>query len=98
MAVLAAAWIDRVIAVYRRGLTDGDSFMYHLPFAARFVQRGWTTGTAPIGTDAWVAFYPANVELVQAWTMLPFDRDVVVPLMNLAWLALALGRRGPSGP
>ena len=91
MAVLAAAWIDRVIAVYRRGLTDGDSLMYHLPFAARFVQRGWTTGTAPIGADAWVAFYPANVELVQAWTMLPFDRDVVVPLMNLAWLGLALG-------
>ena len=90
MAVLAAAWIDRVIAVYRRGLTDGDSLMYHLPFAARFVQRGWTTGTDPIGPDAWVAFYPANVELVQAWTMLPFDRDVVVPLMNLAWLGLAL--------
>ena len=90
MGLLAAAWIDRVVAVYRRGLTDGDSLMYHLPFAARFVQRGWTTGTAPVGPDAWVAFYPANVELVQAWTMLPFGRDVVVPLTNLAWLGLAL--------
>jgi hypothetical protein len=90
MVMLGAAWVDRVVAVYRRGLTDGDSFMYHLPFAARFVQRGWTTGTDPIGPDAWVAFYPANVELLHAWTILPFGRDVVVPLTNLAWLALAI--------
>lgn len=90
LAVLAATWLDRVVAVYRRGMTDGDSFMYHLPFAARFVQHGWTTGTDPVGSDAWVAFYPANVELLQAATMLPFRSDVLVPLTNLAWLALAV--------
>lgn len=88
--VVAASWLERVVAVYRRGLTDGDSMMYHLPFAARFLQSGWTTGTDPIGPDAWVAFYPANVEVLEAALMLPFGTDVLVPLMNLGWLALAL--------
>lgn len=88
--VVAASWIERVVAVYRRGMTDGDSLMYHLPFAARFLQSGWTTGTDPIGPDARVAFYPANVEVLEAALMLPFGADVLVPLMNLSWLALAL--------
>jgi hypothetical protein len=91
VVMVAASWVERVVAVYRRGTTDGDSLTYHLPFAARFVQTGWTTGTEAIGPDAWVAFYPANVELVEAWLMLPFGGDAAVPLMNLAWLALALG-------
>ena len=90
VAVLAASWLARVAAVYRRGSSDGDSLMYHLPFAARFVQTGWTTGTDPIGPDAWVAFYPATVELLQATLMLPWRSDALVPLMNLGWLALAL--------
>lgn len=91
VAVVAAGWIERVVAVYRSGHTDGDSLMYHLPFAARFVQSGWTTAADPVGPDAWVAFYPANVELVQATMILPFRSDVLVPLGNLGWLALALG-------
>jgi hypothetical protein len=91
VVMVAASWVERVIAVYRRGATDGDSLTYHLPFAARFVQTGWTTGTEPVGPDAWVAFYPANVELVEGWLTLPFGGDAAVPLMNLAWLALALG-------
>jgi hypothetical protein len=89
-ALVAAGWVERVAAVYRRGMTDGDSLMYHLPFAARFVQSGWTTGAEPVGPDAWVAFYPANVEVLQASVILPFGSDVLVPLMNLGWLALAL--------
>lgn len=90
VAMAAASWLDRVVAVYRRGTTDGDSMMYHLVFAARAVQHGWTTGTAPVGPDAWVAFYPANVEMLDAAVMLPFRSDVAVPLVNLGWLALAL--------
>ncbi|HKY65325.1 MAG TPA: hypothetical protein VJM49_03105, partial [Acidimicrobiales bacterium] len=89
-AMTAASWLERVVAVYRRGTTDGDSMMYHLVFAARFIQQGWTTGTAPVGPDAWVAFYPANVEVFDAAVMLPFRSDVAVPLVNLGWLALAL--------
>lgn len=89
-AAVAASWVERVAAVYRRGLTDGDSMMYHLVFAARFVQSGWTTGADPVGPDAWVAFYPANVELIQATLVLPFGTDVLVPLLNLGWLTMAL--------
>lgn len=95
--VVAASWIERVVAVYRRGMTDGDSLMYHLPFAARFLQSGWTTGTDPIGPDAWVAFYPANVEVLEAALMLPFGADVLVPVMNLGWLALALAAAASIG-
>lgn len=90
VAVLAARWLPYVAAVYRRGSTDGDSLMYHLPFAARFIQTGWTTGTDPVGPDAWVAFYPATGELLQATLMLPWRNDALVPLVNLGWLALAL--------
>lgn len=89
-AAIAASWVERVVAVYRRGMTDGDSLMYHLVFAARFVQSGWTTGADAVGPDAWVAFYPANVELLEAVLIVPFGDDVLVPLMNLGWLALAL--------
>jgi hypothetical protein len=64
--------------------------MYHLVFAARFVQSGWTTGTDTVGPDAWVAFYPANAELIQAALILPFGTDVLVPFVNLGWLAMAL--------
>lgn len=105
-AAVAASWVERVVAVYRRGMTDGDSLMYHLVFAARFVQSGWTTGADPVGPDAWVAFYPANVELLAAELILPFGSDVLVPLMSLGWLALALAAswcigaevdRGPLG-
>jgi hypothetical protein len=90
VCIVAANWLERVVAVYRRGLTDGDSMMYHLVFAARYVQSGSTTATDPVGPDAWLAFYPANVELMQAASILPFGTDVVIPLMNLGWLALAL--------
>ncbi len=90
-AVVLASWLERAVAVYRRGTTDGDSMMYHVPFAARFVQSGWTTSTEAIGPDAWVAFYPANAELIDAAFILPFGAAVLGPLANLGWLALALG-------
>ncbi len=90
VAVLATTWLAHVVSVYRRGSSDGDSLMYHLPFATRFVQTGWTSRIVPIGPDAWVAFYPANVELVEATAMLPFRHQALVPLLNLGWLALTL--------
>ncbi|HET6948946.1 MAG TPA: hypothetical protein VFI47_01120 [Acidimicrobiales bacterium] len=96
----ATAWLGHVVAVYQRGSTDGDSLMYHLPFAARFVQTGVTSRVVPVGPDAWVAFYPANAELLEAQAMLPFHHEALVPALNLGWLAVALlagwclGRRG----
>jgi hypothetical protein len=102
--VLAAGWAAYVAAVYRRGSADGDSLMYHLPFATRFVQTGSTTGLDTLGPDPWVPYYPANVELVEATVMLPVHHEAFVPLLNLGWLALALlagwciGRRHGRAP
>ena len=36
------------------------------------------------------SFYPANSEVAHAVPMLFFDRDLVSPLINLGWLAVAL--------
>lgn len=90
LVVAASQWLAHVVAVYRYGSSDGDSMMYHLPFATRFVQSGWVTEVPNIGPDPWVAFYPANIELIQATAMLPFSHQALVPLLNLGWLALGL--------
>lgn len=90
IAVVSCTWVARVVSVYRTGSTDGDSLMYHLPFAARFVQTGSVTGIPHITPAPWVAVYPANVELLQAVAMLPFRHQVLVPVLNLGWLALVL--------
>lgn len=94
LAILAASvtWGMRTAGAYRRGLHDGDTLWYHAPFAARFLQSGWVTQILHVNGDALVSYFPANAEIVQAWSMLPFQRDVLSPALNLAWLALlALG-------
>jgi hypothetical protein len=67
-----------------------DTLWYHMPLAASFVQSASTTGlhfTDPLYLN-W--FYPANSELVHATGILFYDRDILSPLINMAWLALAL--------
>lgn len=90
VAVVVTNWVAHIVAVYRLGSSDGDSMMYHLPFATKFVQSGWVSRVPHIGPDPWVAFYPANAELVQATAMLPLSHQAVVPLLSLGWLALGL--------
>lgn len=105
VAVVVTNWVAHIVAVYRLGSSDGDSLMYHLPFATKFVQSGWVSRVPHIGPDPWVAFYPANAELLQATTMLPLSHvAATVPLLNLGWLALGLlagwcvGQRSGNGP
>lgn len=90
VAVVVTNWVAHIVAVYRLGSSDGDSMMYHLPFATKFVQSGWVTRVPHIGPDPWVAFYPANAELVQAAAFLPLSHVAIVPLLNLGWLGLGL--------
>ena len=90
IAGLAVSWLAYVVSAYHRGNDDGDSLMYHLPFAVRFVQSGWTTRVIAVGPDPWISFYPASVEVITATAMLPFHHDVLIPLLNLGWMALAL--------
>jgi hypothetical protein len=91
-ALVFAQWGAHVVAAYRGGVSDGDSLWYHLPFATNFVQSGWTTHILQTGAgrDSLVTFFPANAEITTALAILPFGRDVLVPLVNLGWLGLAL--------
>jgi hypothetical protein len=98
-APIAFALIAVVLAVSRSfqsavdalhsGMLSFDTLWYHLPFAARFVQDGSLTHLHYVGNGP-TTFYPANGEVVHALGMLLFHGDVLSPVVNVAWLALAL--------
>lgn len=90
-AVLSAEWAPRTIDALHRGMSNIDTLWYHLPVAARFVQQGGITALHYLDGDAVTVFYPANSALLHAVGMLAFGDDVLSPVLNLAWLALALG-------
>lgn len=103
VAVLAAQWVTHVAFALSRGMTHPDTLWYHAPYAARFVQDGRITDLVD-RSDVIQAYFPLNSQLVNALAILPFDRDVLSPLVNLGWAALALlaawciGRRRGLAP
>lgn len=90
VAATAAVYVAATASSVGTGIYQVDSLSYHLPYAATFVQSGWTTRLHLGAPGAGVSFHPADSELVQAMAMLAFGRDVLAPLLNLGWLALAL--------
>jgi hypothetical protein len=102
-AVVAAQWASHTTVALSRGITQPDSLWYHASFAGRFVQTaritGWSeTGLEDLATPLHGAI-PLNGSLVHGLAILPFGYDVLSPLLNFAWAALAvfaawcLGRR-----
>lgn len=74
-----------------QGMFGGDTTWYHMPFAARFAQEHSTVHlhfTDPLRLVAW--FYPQSSELIHAAAIVLFKSDWLSPLINLAWLAIAL--------
>jgi hypothetical protein len=102
--LVAVQWLPHVVTSYQRGMLDGDTMWYHAPFAARFVQSGWTTRLLFTNYEPLVTFFPANSELIDAIAILPFHHDILLPALNLGWLAMALlagwcvGRPYGAGP
>ncbi len=89
-AALAAAWMVPTLSTLASGMDRTDSLWYHLPLAARFVQTG-DLGQIQFFDPIFLAsFYPANSEVAHAVGMLFFHRDLLSPLINLGWLAVAL--------
>jgi hypothetical protein len=87
---LVVLWAGPVLVSLHRGIVDGDSLWYHLPFAARFAQDSSITGLQFDGPYYLSWFYPANTELVHAFGILAAgDHDVLSALISLVWLALA---------
>jgi len=90
IAIVAAVWTAHVASALSSGITDVDSLHYHLPFAARFAQDGWVTrlhftrASAPI-----TQFHPATSELLHGIGIVGLGSDVLSPLLNVGWLAMA---------
>lgn len=89
-ALVSGQWLLHTAITYREGTLGHDTLAYHLPHAAQFAKSGWLTEVHNVTPDFPNMFHPANGEVIHAVTMLWFDRDVLSPLVNLGWLALAL--------
>ncbi len=88
--VVAAQWAGPTLLALDRGIYGGDSLWYHLPLAAHIAGTGSVTGllyTDPLYLN-W--FYPQVSELLHAGGILLFGNDFLSPLINMAWLGLAL--------
>src|SRR3954454_7032745 len=90
VAISAAIWLLGSLRVLDGGSMAFDSNWYHLPLAASFARSGSVTGVPPIDPITLARFYPANSELVHAIGISVAHRDVLSPLINLGWMALAL--------
>ena len=89
-AALAAAWMVPTLGTFAAGMDRSDSLWYHMPLAARFAQTGYLGHIYFFDPVFLASFYPANSEVVHAVPILFFDRDIVSPVLNLGWLAVAL--------
>jgi hypothetical protein len=88
--IVAAQWAGPTLLALDRGIYGGDSLWYHLPLAAHIANTGSVTDllyTDPLYLN-W--FYPQVSELLHAGGLLLFGNDFLSPLLNMAWLGLAL--------
>lgn len=83
-------WSLITLPILDEGMWGFDTMQYHMPFAAGFAQSGSITALHYFDPTYLSWFDPANAELVHAEGILLVGRDIVSPLMNLGWLALAL--------
>jgi hypothetical protein len=90
VAFVAAHWSTGLQDVWGRGMLTFDTLWYHGPFAARIAETGSVWGlhfTDPLYLN-W--FYPQNSELLHGAGITLFERDLFSPLVNFAWLGVAL--------
>lgn len=92
VAIVSVQWLS----ISFEGLRDGmqsrvvDTFWYHGPTAARFVQEGSITAVQYFDADPVTAYFPGGSSLLHAVGILLFGNDVMSPILNLAFFALAL--------
>jgi hypothetical protein len=102
-----STWVARTVSFgigNAGGGGNGDSLWYHMPFAADFVQSGWTSRVQFLNGDALISYYPANASLVHAVGILAMRSDVLSVFVNFALVLVALlagwciGERVDVGP
>ena len=103
-AVVAAAWMVPTLGSLAGGMDRADTLWYHMPLAARFADGSHFGAIDHFDPIFFASYYPANSEVVHAVPLLAYGRDILSPLINLAWLALgltaayAIGRPYGVGP
>lgn len=90
VAVVAAQWTSHSVDALQRGMTHADTLWYHGPFSARFLQMGSLGDLDNVGYLQ-ARYYPLGSELLHTVVALPFHRDLLSPVVNLGFAALALG-------
>jgi hypothetical protein len=88
--IVVAQWAGPTLLALDRGIYGGDSLWYHMPLAAHIAGTHSVTGllyTDPLYLN-W--FYPQVSELLHAGGLLLLGNDFLSPLINMAWLGLAL--------
>jgi hypothetical protein len=90
VALVVAEWGPGTVEAYRTGMGTIDTLWYHMPFAAQFAQSGSITSLQNINNDNVIAFYPASSEVVHAIGIVLLGNDLLSPIINLGWLAIAL--------
>jgi hypothetical protein len=89
VALTLVPWKDETLSALNHGMDAYDTVSYHMPLAAGFAQSASVTGIQYVWIDT-VSFYPLNTELIHAVGILLFGRDLLSPVLNLGWFALAL--------
>lgn len=90
VAVVAAQWCLATANSLGSGMTGFDTLWYHMPFAARFAQTHSVSEIVFTQADPFVAYYPANAELLHAIGIVALHNDFLSPFLNLGWLCVAL--------
>lgn len=89
VALVGAQWATHVADAFSRGMTHPDTLWYHASHAAVLVQSHDFT-ELPGRSDTIQAYHPLNATTVHALVDLPFGTDLLGPLVNVGWAALAL--------
>jgi hypothetical protein len=90
VSLVVAEWGPGTFEAYRTGMYSIDTLWYHMPFAAQFAQSGSITALQNINNDNTIAFYPGSSEVVHAVGIVLLGNDLLSPIVNLGWLAMAL--------
>jgi hypothetical protein len=90
VALVTAEWSIRTVDSLRYGMMGIDTLWYHLPVAARFAESGRTWDLHYVDGQSLTVFYPAVSELLHGLGIVFLGTDLLSPLLNTFWLALAL--------
>jgi hypothetical protein len=90
VGLVAGPWTARASIGYTTGIPGADTLWYHLPAAARLVQTGSLRGIPHFDAGNLTAWYPNASTFFHATGMLFLESDILTPVINHGWVALAL--------